>query len=117
MKRKGFTLVELLAALALISMILALVFQIFTKQLEVSKQNIYERQISTLKQVAKDYHLQNLNTAYVTLQELSSNGLIDNDELIDPRDGSTMTGCIKFVKNDKYNQYDYIYESSIENCH
>lgn len=114
--KKGFTLVELLATIALISLILGLIFQIFTRQLEVSKENVYERQITTLKQIAKDYHLKNTSETYVKIDDLLANGLIDNEEIIDPRDGSNITGCIKFILDDKYNQYDYIYESNIENC-
>lgn len=116
MKKNGFTLIELLAALAIISLILVLVFQVFTRQLTVSKENLYERQISTLKQVAKDYHLQNLDATYVSFETLSQKGLINNKELIDPRDGSKINGCIKFILNEKYNQYEYIYESNIVNC-
>ena len=116
MKKNGFTLIELLAAFALVSLILVLVFQVFTRQLDASKENVYQRQISTLKHLAKDYHLQNLTDNYVTIDTLVSKGLINSEELIDPRDGSTITGCIKFVMNEKYNQYEYTYEKNIENC-
>lgn len=117
MKKNGFTLIELLAAFALISLILTLVFQVFTRQLTVSKENVYQRQISTIKQLAKDYHLQNLSETYVTVDTLVSKGLISNKELVDPRDGSNISGCVKFIFNERYNQYEYTYEMVLDNCY
>jgi len=117
MKKKGFTLIELLLTLSLVVVIIGLVYQIFTRQLENAKESTYERQINTIKKVAKDYHLENTNTAYVTIDELNSSGLINSDDLIDPRDGSNIEGCIKFNFNDIYNQYEYIYYSELENCY
>jgi len=116
MKKNGFTLIELLLALALVIIIIGLVYQVFTRQLDNAKESTYERQINTIIQVAKDYHLQNLNSTFVTIETLNNEGLINKDDLIDPRNGSNIEGCVKFNMNQQYKQYEYLYFEDIINC-
>lgn len=108
MNKKGYTLVEIIVSFSLIVLIIGLVYQMFTKEIANSKKNAYERQISTIISVAKDYHLQNPDTTFVMVDDLKGLGLIDN-EIVDPRNGTNITGCVKFIKDAYYNQYKYEY--------
>ena len=91
MNKKGYTLVEIIVSFSLIVLIMGLVYQMFTKEIANSKKNAYDRQISTIISVAKDYHLQNPDTTFVMVDDLKGLGLIDN-EIVDPRNGTNITG-------------------------
>lgn len=116
MNKKGFTLVELLLTLVLVSLIIGLVFQNFNKEIDESKISAYNRQVNTIIEVAKSYHLQNNDENYVTVDDLNNAGLINKEDLIDPRNGFVMDGCVVFNFNTTYNQYEYKYEENLINC-
>lgn len=84
MKNKGFTLVELLAVLVLLSVIFILTIPSVTKVINSSKDTAYQKQINTILTAAYDWSLKNINIlpekdkkVFVTLSELKINGLID----------------------------------------
>lgn len=112
MNKKGFTLVELLFSFSLVIIVVGIFYQIFTKEIANSKENAYQRQISTIINIAKDYHLKNPETTYVMINDLQRAGLIEN--VIDPRNGSNISGCVKFIHDSYYNQYIYEYKNISE---
>ena len=90
MKKNGFTLVELIATLALLAMLTTLISRVVIKKVNEAK--AYERNvlISTIELAAITYtneydnvDLQTNDCAYITLQELVEKNLLNND-LIDP---------------------------------
>lgn len=56
-----------------------------------------------------------LITYYLSLNELKENGYIKEDDIADPRDNSTMTGCITIRLNNEKYEYTYVEESCHEN--
>lgn len=115
MNKKAFTLLELLLAISLLAMVLGLCFQIFTNEVDTAKKSAYNIQINKIIALAKDYHLQHLDINYVMVDDLLELGIIDNETVIDPRDGSNINGCIKITKDEYYNQYRYEY-FILEDC-
>lgn len=86
MNKKGFTLVELLGVIIIISVIIALVFPAVTKTLRKSKETIRDIQIKKILDATYDFTLKNMSfipeegiIKYITLNQLKKEGLIDND--------------------------------------
>lgn len=86
MKEKGFTLVELLGVIVILSLVLMLVFPTVNNILSQSKDTIYQKQINSILSAAYDFSLKNIKylpeynqKSYVTLGELKYEGMIDVD--------------------------------------
>lgn len=84
--KNGFTLVELLAVIAVIALLSAIVLPSINSVLKESKDTIYQKQINNILNAAYDYSLENIEylkdyneKSYITLGELKYNGLIDAD--------------------------------------
>ncbi|MEG2028657.1 MAG: LamG-like jellyroll fold domain-containing protein [Bacilli bacterium] len=114
-KKKGFTLIEVLSVIVLLGLLTTIVFQVFSKQFEDAKQDAYKRQVQTIINLAKDYHLQNINETGVFLDTLDDKKFVKQADLIDPRNKSSMSGCVVFTNN-IYNQVEYIYQPNMNEC-
>lgn len=86
MDKKGFTLVELLAVITIISIILAIVFPEVTGVIKRANKTVKDIQINRILDSAYDYTLKNTNilpnkneVKYITLNELKKEALIDGD--------------------------------------
>ena len=119
MKNKGFTLVELLAVVALLMLLVTIVTPKVIKQLNTSEDTIQHQQINTLIDIAKIYTNQNTNklpeendTSILTIEELKQSGLINKNEIIDPKTKEQITGCI--IITIEHNKYKYEYSKN--NC-
>ena len=84
MSKKGFTLVELLAVIVILSVILILVFPAVSSVLRRSKNTIEDVQINKILKSTYDYSLKNINILpekeqvnYITLNELKNAGLVE----------------------------------------
>jgi len=120
--KKGFTLVELLAVIIVLSLILAIAVPSVNKYLKASKEKAYEVQINNMLEAAETY----ANTyreilpqndgdeTTITLGQLKAEGLIKN-EITDPREDKYFDDSLEFVirKNGKNYVYEVV-ESSIK---
>ena len=84
MKKRGFTLVELLAVIVILAVILALTFPSVTAILNKSKKTLSDVQVTKILNASYDYTLKNSNllpglneTKYITLAHLKKEKLID----------------------------------------
>lgn len=115
MKNKGFTLVELLAVIALLAIIAAITFPFIQDSINESKENAYKEQVRTIEYAAKRWAADNseqLNqkAQYKSVDFLKQNGyLASNKEIIDQRDNTPMEGCVKITYDADYKQYKYQY--------
>ncbi len=113
---KGFTLIELLAVLVILAFILLATIPAVSSILSRNKQRLYREQVNLIIKTSKDWALKNSDMIpskdqdppyYLSLNELSNDGLIDSDQLKDPRTEEEMHGCVR-ISYDK-NQYNYEY--------
>ena len=105
--KKGFTLVELMAALVIISILLLIAVPVYNGVRENVNKSIYESKIAEVKSKAMGYASET-NRTVMDVKTLISEGLItaDNEagEYNDPRDGRSMLCDIINViyKNNQY---------------
>lgn len=131
MSNRGFTLVEVLAVIALIVVIFMLIVPSVTKIVNTSKDTAYQKQINTILTAAYDWSLKNISTlpdkeqkTFVTLSELKSVGLVDSNIInTDTKEAfpdnlviSITNVGSKYKTNDKYSKKegDYLYTAEIK---
>lgn len=112
--KKGFTLVELLAVIAILGLIMVIVTPIVTDLITSSKQKAYEEQVKFIENAAMNWsttHSSDINTDpyYVSVDRLITDGFIDQDELLDPKSKQKMNGCVKIKYDSTYSNYDFKY--------
>ena len=114
--KKGLTLVELLAVIAILGLLIMLLVPNLLKMLENNKERLYEDQTSELTRLSRNYIIDNPSLykdidedgyLYVGVETLCEGEYI-NCPIKDPRDDSNIEGCIKIEKVEK--DYEYTYE-------
>jgi len=117
--KKGFTLMELLGSVVIMSIVLTIATISVISVINSSKQKAYNTQVQLIVSKAKDWALNNETKLtpdgginFIELSTLVSSGYIDNSTVSDPRNGSTMTGCVVVTYNSETSQYDYKYSDS-----
>ena len=123
MKKNGFTLVELIGVMIILSIIILITYSIIQDSFNVSKQELGEEQAYSLENVARIWATKNIDELseteprYLTIEELKRSGLVENKEILKMNSDEELKGCIKiyFDKN-KYN-YKYDEYEEIDNCH
>ena len=112
--KKGFTLVELLAVIAILGIIMVVVTPVVADLITSSKQKASEEQIKFIENAAMNWsttHSNDIDTDpyYVSVDRLITDGFIDQDELVDPKTKQKMSGCVKIEYDSNYNNYDFKY--------
>lgn len=119
--KKGYTLVEVLAVIIVLSVIGLIAIPAVRTSVETSKQKAYNSQIEIIKNEAKKWAATNNellpvdNSVYkLSIRTLISDGYINNTEngkLKDPRDETkNIDGCVYISYEELYNQYLYEYK-------
>ena len=121
MKKRGFTLTEVLGVIVILGLIALIIFPNVSKSIKNSKQKLYNEQVALIEENARKWgvehtaQLPDSGSYYLELNDLVLGGYVSQKELKDPRDESLMTGCIVISYDPSYNQYKYIYtEASCE---
>lgn len=118
--KKGFTLIELIGVILIITLIFALAYPSFVKVISTNNERALQSQINEIiksgKLWASEYMnsvLVETNPQYVKVSELYNLGLLDKNNIINPVTKESMNdNCVKVSVND-YNSYNYEF---IENC-
>src|SRR5574344_1507711 len=122
MNKKGFTLVELLGVIVILGVIASLTVPTITGIIKNNKEKTYNAQVNTIIDAAKNWSINNTdylsetNDLYVDISAFSRLGYLENDSLIDPRDNSAITGCVKISYASNYSQYEYDFSKEYTNC-
>ena len=120
MNKKGFTLVELLGVLVVLSVILMIAFPLITTYINKSKQKAYDTQMGLIIMGLKDYVIEHKevlpvnDTDYVTftLGQLKALGIVNNS-VVNPLDGKEIDDSMEFKIVKDGSKYTYqIVESS-----
>ena len=121
MKKKGFTLLELLAVIVILSLILVIAVPSVNKYIKQSKEKAYNTQISTIIEAAQAYASANSGllprkeefVVKITLGQLKSSGLI-KEEVKNPNDDKYFDDALTIEIKKKGETYTYdIVESTI----
>ena len=121
MKKKGFTLVELLAVIIILSLVLVIAVPSVNKYIKQSKEKAYDAQISTIIEAAQAYASANSGllprkeefVVKITLGQLKSSGLI-KEEVKNPNDDKYFDDALTIEIKKKGETYTYdIVESTI----
>ena len=111
---KAFTLVEVLAVIAILTLIIAIITPKIFNKISTAENITQKEQINTLINIAKIYTNQNTeklpennSISVITIQELKESGLINKSQILDPKTKEELTGCI--LIKDENNKYKYEY--------
>lgn len=118
MKRKGFTLIELITVIILLGLIGLLVYPVFENMIQNNKQKLYDEQISSLERYAVTWITANNDTIpkdgttyKLSFDRMIRDGYIKNDDIINPLDGENLPGCINIKWESNINQYKHNYDA------
>lgn len=117
--KNGFTLVELLAVIVILSILITIVVISVNPILSSSKSSLSEIQKTNVERAAKTYYLregmskeqaEGKTESCVNVSELISKGYVESSEVIDPESKDPMIGSVKITYAS--NQYTYEYQSN-----
>lgn len=120
MKKNGFTLIEILAVIVVLGLLTIIITPTVSNLLKDSEESLYNKQIDSILSATKKYVVEHsellpdeLDYNAIYISDLISNGVIDNDEVINPKTKEQMNGCVVIGYNSEFSQYDYSYR---EDC-
>lgn len=117
-EKKGFTLVELLAVIAVIAALAMIVTPTVLNSLKQSREKSYVEQTHLLEETAERWSIKHANDLseteknYLEINTLISEGYLQSDEVLDPRDESKMNGCIVIAYDKENDQFDFTYNEN-----
>ncbi|MDD2377575.1 MAG: DUF5011 domain-containing protein [Bacilli bacterium] len=120
MKKNGFTLIEVLGVIIILSLLSLIAIPAIEKQLQNGKDKFYDIQIKTIEASLKDWKADNLlnipkyhnNTLTITLYQLKQAGKIDAD-LVNPKTNQSFPDdmLLKIKKVGKIFEYEVVTDS------
>lgn len=120
MKKRGFTLIELMAVITVLGVIAAITIPKITDTLEKSKEKAYKNQINSLVSIAKRWGASNpdkLSTeTRLQFSTMFDEGYIKQKDIVNPITNDKLKGCIKITYDEEYSQYKYEYTDSEAYC-
>lgn len=111
MNTKGFTLVELLAVIVILSLLTLITSTAVTKLVSDAKNDLSETQIALIKSASETWMADNLThlpdagqCSYLTLEDLKNYGLLDSN-VLDPKDNQKITDDLKIKISTTLSKY------------
>lgn len=118
MKKRGFTLTELLGVIVVLGLIALIIFPSIAKSIKSSRKKLYNEQVNLIVSNARRWGVEHSNLLpsngiyYLSLNDLIASGYVSQKEIKDPRDESTMSGCVIIYYEEESKQYQYRYEEA-----
>lgn len=114
---RGFTLVELLVVLIVLGIISLITVPIIINNISSSQDKLREEQIKLLENNAEKWAMNNTTVLSVssgfsycvTIEEMKKEGLLTSKEIVNPKTGKEMNGCINITYDEQINQFIYNY--------
>ena len=121
-KKNGFTLVELIAVVAILGLIALVVYPAIASVIRNSRESAYNDQVAVIEKAAKTWSLKHANilpddgSVYrLSVDTLVDEGYISNDEVKDPRHSSeNLKGNIEIKYDTAKKQFIFTYVDSTE---
>ena len=114
MRNKGFTLVELLAVLIVLSIIMTMIIISVNSVISSSERSLSKIQKEKVEEAAEVYYLKegdmSKNSGCINVQALISKGYIEGSTVTDPETGLVMNGSVRITY--EANQYNYNYQTN-----
>ena len=120
--KKGFTLIEIIGIIILLSLIGLLVYPTIMRIIGDSKEDLYQKNISEIERMAANWASVNEDKLpkvdkrgyYLKIEEMEKEGFIDGD-VTNPKTGEAMQGCVGIIYNEEKKRHDYKYYDDCEN--
>ena len=120
MNKRGFTLIEIIAIIILLSVIALITYPVINNLITESKEKLYEKQINELERLSNTWVTKNTNklkteegyTYDLSFEELNEQGFTSDKQIKNPKTGKNLTGCMKVTYNSSKNGYDVAYDES-----
>lgn len=114
MRKKAFTLIELLAVITILGIVAIITTPIITSSINASKEKAYDRQKELIEKAAETYVNENILTFSanrICVQSLIDEGYLKNSEIKNPSDKTEnmKEGCVSVDKSNSKN-YKYSYK-------
>lgn len=121
MKKRGFTLIEVMAAIVILGLIVLVTYPLISKIIITNKQKLYSEQIHSLEDLARRWAVNNdlllpdnKNDVYkLYLTQLYAEDYVEYEDIKNPITNEQLNGCILIRLNDVENKYIYTYQ---EDC-
>ena len=118
--KKGFTLIEIIGIIILLGLIAVLVYPTIIRLIGDSEDDLYKKNVQEVERLAANWASINEDKLpkvdkrgyYLKLEEMKNEGFIAND-IINPKTGETMQGCVGIIYDGNKNRHTYKY---FENC-
>ena len=118
--KKGFTLIEIIAIIILLSVIALITYPVINNLITDSKDDLYNKQITELERLANTWAAKNVKklkmeegySYNLSFDELHEQGLIPEEQIKNPKTGEPLEGCIRLVYNLSNKNYDIFYDET-----
>lgn len=113
--KKGFTLVEIIAVIAILAIVLTFSVSMIYSIKDRAKESLYNEQVKRIERVAENWAIENINLLPVTeteiykltLEKLVQDNFLDDSEIRNPNNKEVLKGCVYITYiNQKY-RYKY----------
>ncbi len=114
--KKGFTLIELMTLIIVLSVIAVISIPIISGLIKDSKQELYNSQVKMIEDAVKQMAIKDTSlqpdTGYVCvpLDNVLKSGLLSGKNVINPKNDEKMNGSVLITFDEEYNQYRYTYQ-------
>ncbi len=119
MEEKGFTLIEIIAVIVVLSLILLIIVPNMTNTINNSKNKLNDTQKELIISAARNWGTANLTLennkpvpSEVTIQTLQDKGYLDDKEIKNMTDKTTISKSSKICIKWENNQYTYTYKET-----
>lgn len=120
MKKNGFTLIELIGVMVILSIIALITYPIIKDSFNNSKTGLSREQVKSIENIARIWASKNSDELpsenpneikYLTIEELKKSGLLENKKILEMDSDEELKGCVKiYYGNNKYNYEFGVYD-------